>query len=314
MRAPRFSAIIPSYNAERTIAATIRSVVAQTERSLELVVVDDGSTDRTAELIGRVSQEDARVRLIRQRNQGVAAARNTGIGATNAEYVSFLDNDDLWMPQYLARMGAVLDRSPDAGFGFCDGWSLDDSSKRIGRRSLFASSKPPRPLPPTAEDQLLRLAEDNFVWGSVTVRRSALEAAGGFDPAVNGVDDYDLWLRLLVAGHRAVLAEGRLILQRHRADSASQDHLMMVERLSAVCRRLADNSRASPEARARAAARLATLDARAAALRGQGGTRGFAYRARRTGAAVANRILKRWRYPQSPPPEVAEALRSRDLL
>lgn len=314
MGAPRFSAVIPSYDAERTIEATIRSVLAQTEPSFELVVVDDGSRDRTPELVDRIAGEDARVRLIRQRNQGVAAARNTGIAATDAGYVSFLDNDDLWMPQYLERMGEALDRFPDAGFAFCDGWSLDDRSKRIGRRSLFASSRPPRPLPADPEAQLLALAEDNFVWGSVTTRRSALEGAGGFDPAVNGVDDYDLWLRILVAGDPAALVENRLILQRHRADSVSQDHLMMVERLRAVCRRLAENPDASPDARARAAARLAALDGRAAALRGQGGARGFGFRARHAGAKLLSRALKPWRYPRTPPPEVAAAFPSRELL
>ena len=112
---PRFSVIVPAYNATGTIEATIRSVLAQTATELELIVVDDGSTDGTGDLVAAIASTDERVELIAQPNQGTAGARNTGIARASAAYVSFLDNDDLWMPRYLEAAGEALDAGPRSG-------------------------------------------------------------------------------------------------------------------------------------------------------------------------------------------------------
>ena len=135
MSSPRFTIVIPAFNAARTIGSSIRSVLQQTEQDFEVVVVDDGSTDDTVEC-ARSFATDPRVRVISQRNKGPSAARNAAVAAARALYVSMLDADDLWLPEYLEVMGGALDGNPDAPFAYTDAWVLDDGdgedSSRVG--------------------------------------------------------------------------------------------------------------------------------------------------------------------------------------
>ena len=165
MPVPRFSVVVPAYNGSETIAATIESVLGQTETDLELIVVDDGSADDTVAVVSRF-RSDPRVTLIEQENQGTAAARNTGIAAAQGEYVAFLDNDDLWMPEYLAEAGAALDREPDAGFAYCDAWGFDDATRRFLRRTEL-ESRPDAGPGAGSEATLEQLVRVNFVMSSV---------------------------------------------------------------------------------------------------------------------------------------------------
>src|SRR6185503_3849456 len=101
-------------------------------------------------------------------------ARNTGVASSTADYVAFLDNDDLWMPGYLEAMGAALDTEPRAGFAYCDAWSLDHDSLRIARMTELESR--PAPTPDADHDAILtRLVDENFVMSSITARRQALD-------------------------------------------------------------------------------------------------------------------------------------------
>ena len=246
---PRFSVVVPAYNAVRTIEATMRSVLAQTETELELIVVDDGSTDETPALVAAIAAADPRVELLEQPNQGTAGARNAGIARASARYVSFLDNDDLWMPRYLESMGKALDAAPIAGFAYCDAWSLVDATSQIRRRTELDTRPGPAPDAPWA-DVFMALASRNFVMSSVTIRSEALAECGGFDREIAGTDDYDLWFRLLLGGRTAVRAgETPLLLQRDRDDSQSKDDLMMLEGLRLVLKRVLDDQRTPPAAR-----------------------------------------------------------------
>jgi glycosyltransferase involved in cell wall biosynthesis len=123
----RFSVVIAAFNASFTIASSIRSVIEQTEQCFELIVIDDGSTDSTAEC-ARGFAADPRLRVIRQSNKGPAAARNAGLRCARGGYVSMLDADDLWLPEYLEVMGAALDGDPGAAFAYTDAWVLDDET------------------------------------------------------------------------------------------------------------------------------------------------------------------------------------------
>src|SRR4051812_28108863 len=105
---PTFSVAIPAYNAAATIAPALRSVLAQTRGDFEAIVVDDGSTDATAEAVGPFL-EDGRITLVQQENRGLSGARNTALASARGRYVSLLDSDDLWLPHYLERMGEALD-------------------------------------------------------------------------------------------------------------------------------------------------------------------------------------------------------------
>ena len=111
------SVVIPLYNKEQSIAATIQSVLAQTYTDYEIIVVDDGSTDNSLKVVQeRVSElENERVRIIHQENAGVSAARNKGILESKGKYIAFLDADDLWAPNYLATLAALIADFPNAG-------------------------------------------------------------------------------------------------------------------------------------------------------------------------------------------------------
>ncbi len=253
---PRFSVVVPAYNAVKTVEATIGSVLAQTVGDLELIVVDDGSADETPRLVAAIAADDARVELLEQPNQGTAGARNTGIARAAAPYVSFLDNDDLWLPDYLATMGEALDAEPDAAFAYCDAWSLVDATSRIRRRTELESRPGPAPDAPR-EQVFVTLATRNFVMSSVTARVDALGRSGGFDPAIAGTDDYDLWFRLLLDGGTAVRAgEAPLLLQRDRDDSQSKDDLVMLEGLALVLERVLADERTPAAARSILAERI----------------------------------------------------------
>jgi glycosyltransferase involved in cell wall biosynthesis len=303
---PRFSVVVPAYNAERLIEATIESVLAQTERDFELIVVDDGSTDATRERVGRF-EGDARLTVIAQENAGTAAARNTGIAASTGELVGFLDNDDLWMPEYLSRMGDALDSAPDAAFAYCDAWWLDDPGGRIRRATTF-DMRPPPPATADRDQVLATLIERNFVQNSALVRAAGLDRAGGFDPGMRGTDDYELWLRLVLDGATAVrAADAPLMLQRAHADSQSRDFVMMATGLREVLTRVSADSRTPSFGRELVARRIREVDRETALLdrdRVRGRTVG---RLRDLAVGARNRLLAHRVWYPEPPPEVSAA-------
>jgi glycosyltransferase involved in cell wall biosynthesis len=127
---PKLSVIIPVYNAERSILETLHSVLAQTYRDFELLIVNDGSTDRSIHLCQQLN--DPRVRIIHQANRGLAGARNTGIRHAQGDYLAFLDSDDVWLPEKLEKHVQHLDQSPAVGVSFCRSSFIDDRSQPLG--------------------------------------------------------------------------------------------------------------------------------------------------------------------------------------
>jgi glycosyltransferase involved in cell wall biosynthesis len=302
---PTFSVVIPAYNARNLIGSAIRSVLDQSRRDLELVVVDDGSQDGTPDVVSAV--DDPRLRLVRQANTGVAGARNRGVEESSGSLVSFLDNDDLWMPDYLERMGAALDNDASAGFAYTDGWSFDDRSRRILRRTAMSGSDPPVPPPADREAFLACLMRQNFILSSATVRRSVLQEVGGFRDNLGGCDDYDLWVRILIAGHRAVRPPGLLVLQRERFDSQSKDALTLERGLAVVIEDAIATGSLPRPALENAEAQLEDARRTIASLSNMSRGRVLARRFRGMLRSVRNRVLWRRRAFPEPPPEVARA-------
>ena len=185
---PLVSVVIPTYNRAGLIRETIESVRRQTYARWELIVVDDGSTDDTETVLGRVTE--GRIRYVSQANAGQGAARNRGVAAAAGELLAFLDSDDQWHPGKLESQVALFARRPDTGLVYADAFIRGDDGMK-GRHFERV-----RPHDGNVVQALLR---SNFVVTStVAVRRRLVEAVGGFDedPALRNVEDYDLWLRL----------------------------------------------------------------------------------------------------------------------
>jgi glycosyltransferase involved in cell wall biosynthesis len=307
----QISVVITAYNEEDFVGIALRSALRQTRSDLEIIVVDDGSGDRTVDVVN--SFDDERIRLISQENQGLSAARNTGIAASSCPLVAFLDSDDLWMPEFCEQMAAALESRPGAGFSYSDAWWLDDSTDRFYRASAMSVNQPPEDPPADPEEFLrLLLTRGNFIFVSTMVRRTVLDEVGGFDTTLTAVEDYDMWIRILEAGHGAVATGRRLALKRDRGTSMSRQHRNMFVNLRRVLAETADNRNVPDDAKAAARARIASLDRAIAAVDGEaplqsalGALRSRAGRARK--AVLAGRI-----YHDGVPEEVATAFPDSD--
>ncbi|MGO9754339.1 MAG: glycosyltransferase family 2 protein [Solirubrobacteraceae bacterium] len=224
---PEFSIVVPAFNAEATIAEAVASALAQTNPDLEVIVVDDGSTDATVETAESIS--DPRVRVIQQSNKGPASARNNGLAAATGRFATLLDSDDLLLPRYLDECKRALARQQGAGFAYTDAYVFDDLTRKVRRRTAMARSAPPEPPPADPAEFLYELLKRNFVFISVTISTDVLTAVGGFDESRKSAstEDYELWLRIVLAGNGAAWVPSPQALYRKHAAQASRSLLTM---------------------------------------------------------------------------------------
>jgi GT2 family glycosyltransferase len=254
------SVVVAAYNQGPWLAQAIESVRAQTFVDWELVVVDDGSTDDTPAVVARHAA-DARVVYVRQARAERSAARNRGIAASSGRLVAFLDADDLWHPEKLARQVAALAADPAAGLCYTVARFIDSAGRPLPVR------KPPRAL---AGDVFTRLMRGNvLILASVVARRACLDAVGGFDPAITpyGCEDWDLWLRIARRYPVAVVDE-ELTLYRRHGGNTSWDRVL-ASALIVVDRWYADPETARRTGLSRRSVRALQLWLNAAALSGE---------------------------------------------
>ena len=246
---PAFSVVMAAHNSAPTIGEAIESVRCQTRSDWELVVVDDGSSDGTADVVEAFA--DPRVRVIRVvENRGPGATRNRGISLARAPLVCTLDSDDLWLPHYLETMARTLDSNPAAAVACTDAWVLDQTTGRVRKKSAMAFLDPPEPLPEDTETFLAELLRRNFIYNSVTARRESLLSVGGYDERLWIGEDWELWLRLAAAGSRFVRVPELLAVYRQRADSLmSSQPERLIEAKCEVYRIVAEEWDADPELR-----------------------------------------------------------------
>jgi glycosyltransferase involved in cell wall biosynthesis len=261
MHAPRFTVVMPAYNTGSLVAHAIRSVLRQTCDDFELIVVDDGSTDQTAATV-RAFTADRRVRVIEQSNRGPSAARNAGIALARGEYISMLDSDDVWLPRYLEVMATALESDRAASLAYTDAWVLDERTGRIRRTTMMHYQRPPASPPPDPERFLRLLLDRNFVFTSVTVRRGVLETVGGFNEQLWTAEDWELWLRIVAAGHRALRPANVLAIHRLRPESLSTDLPRMIEGVCEVYRIIEQEWDTTDDIREQARTKRATWERR----------------------------------------------------
>lgn len=181
---PKVSVIVPAYNAAQTIPAALRSALTQDLAPHEVIVVDDGSKDGTADLVARDFPD---VRLVRQENAGPSAARNAAAALAEGEWLAFLDADDLWLPQKLQLQAQALAGAPDVGM--CSTSWVRDMSQAPQR--ISTGSIPTRRI---TWGEILRL--NRFQTSTALVRRDLWTRVGGFRPEIDGTEDWDFWMRV----------------------------------------------------------------------------------------------------------------------
>jgi len=208
---PRVSVIIPAYNAERYLRETLDSVMAQTWRDFEAVVVDDGSTDGTREIVRSYGEP---VRLVEQANAGPSAARNRGVREARGELAAFVDADDVWLPEKLALQVPLFDAEGRVGLVYSRAEYMDEAGRPL----------PTQQNPKPEGDVYLRLLEGNCVpTSSVVVRKACFEAAGGFAQDMVWAEDWHLWLRI-ARRHEFRVVDRVLVCHRSGGGSLSAQH------------------------------------------------------------------------------------------
>jgi glycosyltransferase involved in cell wall biosynthesis len=193
---PTVSVIVPTYNTIAYLPDAIESILKQTFEDFEILLVNDGSTDSTAQWAEKLT--DPRIRYIEQKNQGLSAARNTGIDLAQGRYIGLLDADDLWEPTKLEKQVALLDANPDIGMVHSWVTFMDGQGRSTGR--IWKTQAEGMAL-----SQLLH--RNDVAVLSVLVRRECFAKVGGFDPKLRSLEDWDMWLRLAVDYPIAVIKE-----------------------------------------------------------------------------------------------------------
>lgn len=216
----KVSIIIPAYNGERFIAEAINGVLTQTYENYEVIVVDDGSTDKTSDVVNQYSD---RVKYLSQTNQGVAASRNFGFRASVGEYIAFLDQDDVFFPHKLNSQVTLLEQNSSLGM-VNSGWEI------VNQQGEFQSAVQPWQKIPELNLANLIIWKPVFL-GAMLFRRSWLEQSSGFNPVLEQTPDVDLVLRLAALGCTAAWVKQTTVKYRQHEENASNNTLLQAQEL-----------------------------------------------------------------------------------
>jgi len=212
---PNVTVVLPCYNGAVHLATSVPSVLAQTHTDFQLLIVDDGSTDQTRTVAEAYSQQDPRIRVISQLNKRLPGARNTGLAASDSNYVAFLDADDTWHPQFLEKLEAALNNRRSAGVAYCGWQNLGVSG---GRGEPF--------IPPDYENKYKQerlLAGNRWPVHAAMSRRDAIAISGNFDEDLRACEDYDFWLRIAVQHPIVLVPEVLAFYHHHGTEQMSAD-------------------------------------------------------------------------------------------
>jgi len=231
MTSPLVSAIIPLFNTERFLAQALDSALAQTWRNLEIVIVDDGSTDSSAQIADDYARRHPDViRVIHQRNEGMCHARNTALAAARGDCFALLDADDVWLPHHIQECVAEFERSPRVVLVHADVERIDDRGNSLGRS--------PRLWNRLGSDafRALYLRREHVVCPTAVFRRDAIDAIGDFDVQFNriGCEDRDLWLRMASIGRIVYIDNVHAHYRLHSANMSGNFERMMQARVRLV--------------------------------------------------------------------------------
>jgi len=217
---PLVSVIMPAYNSGQLIRRSIQSVIGQTYKRWELIVINDGSKDNTAEIVSEMAAVDPRIKLITQKNGGIGRSRNSGYNHASGEWLAYLDHDDLWTPDKLEKQMHVAGQNPSYDVLFCGGWFfyIDDLTNLVDYKTIYGEF--------SAERMFLRQLEENYIPTlAVVVKKSILEKIGPWDEskAIQGCDDYDYWFRMAQVNATFYGLNDKLFYYRKHGSNYSND-------------------------------------------------------------------------------------------
>ncbi|PSB30596.1 glycosyltransferase family 2 protein [Stenomitos frigidus] len=223
---PSVSVIVPAYNSGRTILETIASVQRQTFSDFELIVINDGSTDKTLELLGSI--QDSRLKVFSYGNAGLPTARNRGIAQATGQFITFLDADDLWTPDKLELQVAALKNCPEAGAVYSWTLVMDEKGENFhpGKSVSFEGN--------VYREMLL----SNFIasGSNIMLRRETIEAVGVFDSTLKSCEDWDYWLRVAPDWIFVVVPKSQILYRQSsgamssKIDVMDKNHLIVIEK------------------------------------------------------------------------------------
>ncbi|PWB59960.1 MAG: hypothetical protein C3F18_00305 [Nitrosomonadales bacterium] len=236
------SVVIPAFNAARFIADAVKSVRLQAAHVQEIIIVDDGSTDDTGQVIAGLGED---IKYVRQQNAGPSAARNRGVAMASAPWIAFLDADDVWTANKISEQLAVLQANPGLGLVASDMAEIDITGELIRPSVLAAHGLLPffqalncAPIP----HALRRLAEKNFIpTGTVIARKDLLVELGGFRPDIRYGEDLELWARIAARAPVVCLPRVHLLRRQHSSNATRatvpmlRDLVKVMQNLRAAC-------------------------------------------------------------------------------
>jgi glycosyltransferase involved in cell wall biosynthesis len=216
------SVIIATHNRAAQVAEAIDSVLAQSLKVREIIIVDDGSTDDT---LRQLSRYGSRIRTYHQSSQGASVARNNGIRESRGQWIAFLDDDDVWLPEKIELQMQIAEQNPNLGLVYCSDHAVDEQLRILYTRNALAMNR---------GDVFEQLLVKNFIFTScVIARRDAIEHAGLMDPGLTYGEDLDLWLKI-AAHHPVDFAPEPLVLYRQSATGCLSRDTKAADRLYAM--------------------------------------------------------------------------------
>lgn len=209
------SVVIPLYNKEKSIRATIESVLAQTYTDYEVVVVDDGSTDASAEVVQSLMKKSNKIRLISKPNGGVCSARNRGIIESKSYYIALLDADDLWKPTFLEEQVILIHDFPKAAM-----WGINFAEMQDGKIVRRVPTDLPEGYRGYVDHyfQMPKRVSDLFCSSSVVIRKDVFDKVGMFDERIKYAEDSDMWFRI-IATHKVAFYDRYLVFYQWDAEN-----------------------------------------------------------------------------------------------
>lgn len=237
---PAVSVIMPAYNVEQYLPAAAYSALHQSFGDLEVLIANDGSTDRTGEIAEEIrSRHPDRVRVVHLENAGPATARDAAMAVSSGEFFALLDSDDVWDPDFLARQMAIFARNPTISLVTGNGRYLGGPTH----------GRPVRPWPDSRPPITLRtiITDEAAVFVMTVFRRRVVDAIGPFDFKLRGNEDFDYWLRATMAGFTFARNARPLAWYRRRDDSLSANAVGMLRGAIAVCRKHLPSLASTPE-------------------------------------------------------------------